>query len=328
MNAISLISGIAFIVSCILKVVSVPFALIYHFMRGLMKCIKYIKTSIKKFKIRLKQDRKNKEKNQEEKHGGKAGCLKKIIRKVARTCPFRGKIYAFFVKVYEIIYKVARYSWEILYRGIHWLGGLLYRGSHYAYWMLHRIWRFFYGKYYYTSRKLYQEIIKNAWCDVFFVYLRKYLKAIPVNFSGYNIVSTKKYAKKNKKVFLEIIEPSQLREVCIPEVFEHSVERVEKYSSPDIYLALVPNVSVVGGSNVIITEKYLLNDAVAEEREKRIDIRYASIKTVLNRTALVEDAVECINIEKAINLIGAASFNYYHLVVEILSRLAFVDRKR
>ena len=64
MNAISLISGIAFIVSCILKVVSVPFALIYHFMRGLMKCIKYIKTSIKKFKIRLKQDRKNKEKNQ------------------------------------------------------------------------------------------------------------------------------------------------------------------------------------------------------------------------------------------------------------------------
>ena len=339
MNAISFISGIAFIVSCILKVVSVPFVLIYHFMRGLVRCIKYIKTSIKKFKIQLKQDRKNKEKNQEEKHGGKAGCLKKIIRKVARTCPFRGKIYAFFAKVYEIIYRVARRSWEILYRGIHWLGGLLYRGihwlggllyrgSHYAYWMLHRIWRYFYWKYYYTSRKLYQEIIKNAWCDVFFVYLRKYLKAIPVNFSGYNIVSTKKYAKNNKKVFLEIIEPSQLREVCIPEVFEHSVERVEKYSSPDIYLALVPNVSVVGGSNVIITEKYLLNDAVAEDREKRIDIRYASINTVLNRTALVEDAVECINIEKAINLIGAASFNYYHLVVEILSRLAFVDRNK
>ena len=120
--------------------------------------------------------------------------------------PFRGKIYAFFAKVYEIIYKVARRSWEILYRGIHWLGGLLYRGSHwlggllyrgshYAYWMLHRIWRFFYWKYYYTSRKLYQEIIKNAWCDVFFVYLRKYLKAIPVNFSGYNIVSTRSSVK-------------------------------------------------------------------------------------------------------------------------------------
>lgn len=273
MNIISFIKNTAFITSCILKLVLIPFMPIYYLMRKLKKCVNHIKLRIKRYGENQKKDEKK----------SKTSFLKKKN---------------------NLLYKISVFILRSIFRFYH----------------------FLYWKYYYVSRKLYQKILKNTWCEIYFMLVKEYMKPTPASFSCYDIISIKKYAKQSDDVDIEIIQPSQVCEVCIPEFFECSEEKNEKYISPDIYLATVPNVSVIGGSNVVIAKKYLLNDAVANDLEKRLDIRYASIKAVLNHTVLVEDAIECINIEKAINLVGAASFNYYHLIVEILSRLTFVDR--
>lgn len=276
MNTISFIKGIAFVVSCIIKLVSLPFLLIYRWIR--------------------------------KRAGGErtANCESRnpfyLIKKIIFF--IKNGIKIFFIKLREFLQRLRRF----------------------IYWTLRRIYSYLYWKFYYASQKIYQSLIKKAWFEVFFVYLRGYLKPSPESFSSYTIISVEKYARLDDKVVVDIIEPAQSREVCLPEFFEHSEEKVESYISPDIYVALASNVSVIGGSNAVIAGKYLLNDAVAGDKEHRLDIRYASIKAVVNHDVLVEDTDDCIEIDRAINLIGAASFNYYHLVIEILSKLAFVDR--
>lgn len=194
------------------------------------------------------------------------------------------------------------------------------------YWILYRIWRNLYWKCYYACLKMHRWFNKNIYVEVFFAFLQNYMAVSSNKIECCSIISVEKYAKINGNVRLEIIEPVQLREVCIPEMFECCKEKIESYIAPDIYVAQVPNVSVIGGTNAVITGRYLLNDAAANDKDHRIDIRYSSIKAATKYVALVEKGDGNIDIEKGINLIGAASYNYYHLVVEILSKLAFVDK--
>lgn len=98
------------------------------------------------------------------------------------------------------------------------------------------------------------------------------------------------------------------------------------YTTLLIYIAEVQNVSIIGGSNVVLADGVLLNDASYQDKELRIDIRYSAIKNVLNGIAIINDQETLEKIEKGINLVSAASFNYYHLVVEVLSRLTFIDK--
>lgn len=192
------------------------------------------------------------------------------------------------------------------------------------YLIIQKVYWFFYIK----SSKLYGGITKNKYIALFFVHLWGFLKLKSNHLSAYRIMGMKEYIKGYKKnAVYEIVERSENRTVCIPEFFEKNEESLEYFVSPDIYIANVQNVYLIGGSNVLIANKILINDAAYYDRENRIDIRYSAIRSVINGWAIIEEQEDFVEIEKGIDLVGAASFNYYHFVVEILSKLTFADKK-
>jgi len=202
---------------------------------------------------------------------------------------------------------------------MHWVFQKFYWGM---YWTFKKI----YWCYYVRSRRIYAFLVRNTYIDLFFIYLRGYLAKKNIEIRCVKITGVKEYVQRHKtsSIYL-VIEKGTQRTVCIPEYFEKSGEKHETFVSPEIYVAKIEQVDLIGGSNVIIANDELLNDTAAYDREKRMDIRYSAIKKVFNRIAIIEDCDEVIEVERGINLIGAASFNYYHLVVEILSRLTFID---
>lgn len=197
-----------------------------------------------------------------------------------------------------------------------------------SYWKIHHVGRYIYWEIYFsTSRKLYKNLCKNAYINLFFVFLQKYVKRSKGRLRSVRVWGVKEYVDRHgQNTFYQVVEAGKIRQVCSPEYFEGEKEKIEKFQSPDIYLAQIRDACLIGGSSVVITDKVLLNDAVYYDKENRIDIRYGAVKYVLDRIALIEDRKILKQIDRGINLVGAASFNYYHLVVEILSRLAFVDR--
>lgn len=233
-----------------------------------------------------------------------------------------------FQKVYwkaRALYEKAYWLLRKIFQKTYWTGYSIYQK---IYWFSRGCIQKLYWLYYAKSRKLYRDITKNEYIDLFFVFFRGYLKAKKNNLNSFRILGTKEYIKiYDKTAKYEVIEGGRNRTVCVPEFFEKNEERLECFTSPDIYVAEIQNVCLIGGSNVLTAKKILINDAAYYDKESRIDIRYSSIKTVINGIALVEDQKEFVEIEKGINLVGAASFNYYHLVVEILSKLTFVDKR-
>lgn len=222
------------------------------------------------------------------------------------------------------LFQKAYWFFRGLFQKAYWrFRGLLQKG----YWFFRGLFQKGYWSFYYPkSRKLYQSLCRNPYIDLFFVFLRGYMRQSEDRIRCVRILGIEEYVKCHKaKSSYQVIEAGKERAVCIPAYFERNSEKIERFHSPDIYLAKIPNVSLIGGSNVILADNTLLNDAAYQDKEHRIDIRYSAIKNVLNGIAVIEDQGITEQIERGINLVSAASFNYYHLVVEILSRLAFVD---
>ncbi|MBO5372857.1 MAG: glycosyltransferase family 61 protein [Lachnospiraceae bacterium] len=173
---------------------------------------------------------------------------------------------------------------------------------------------------------IYTKLSKNAYLDVFMIFVRDELKGEKNNLQFLQIESVENYIKeKSQKASFQVVEKEKERYVCVPEYFEKSEERIEKFTSEKIYVAQMNDVEVIGASDVVIADGKLLNDAVSQDEENRLDIRYSAIKSVIKKVALIEADGELLTFDEGIYLLGAASYNYYHLVVEILSRLAFVD---
>jgi capsular polysaccharide biosynthesis protein len=122
-----------------------------------------------------------------------------------------------------------------------------------------------------------------------------------------------------------LIEKAKERVVEKPAFFERCESEIVKFDSPEVYVAEILHVKLVGASNIIIVGNKLLNDTVYYDDDNRIDIRFSSVKKVISKIAVIETTTFNKYIPVAINLVAAASFNYYHLLVEILSKLAFVD---
>ena len=197
-----------------------------------------------------------------------------------------------------------------------------------SYWKIHHVGRYVYWEIYFPiSRRLYKNLSRYAYINLFFVFLKRYVRHSKGRLRSIRISGVKEYLDKyGQNTSYQVVETGKAREVCSPAYFEGEKEKIEKFQSPDIYLAQIKDACLIGGSSVVITDKVLLNDAVYYDKERRVDIRYGAVKYVINGIALIEDGMILKQIERGINLVGAASFNYYHLIVEILSRLAFVDR--
>lgn len=124
---------------------------------------------------------------------------------------------------------------------------------------------------------------------------------------------------------LRIVEPSQKRSVCLPAFFELAEEKIEEYFSPDIYVADLHNICIFGGSSILLSRKECLYDPFVADSEKRLDIKFSNVVGKVGERIIVEIAPPAKQIPSGIFLMGFASYNYYHLSIEIMSRLKYVE---
>lgn len=130
------------------------------------------------------------------------------------------------------------------------------------------------------------------------------------------------YCSNNNEVMIEI-EPKRNRIVYEPSYFEQSQGKKYQFLSPKIYVASLHDATVLSSTGVIIAGESALCDIIKNDEDYRCKWPWGAVRRVeTNRILLVADRYD-MEIEKAINLCGFASNNYYHFTMEILSRLEY-----
>lgn len=137
-----------------------------------------------------------------------------------------------------------------------------------------------------------------------------------------------KYCEQNHQEY-HILNPNE--NVCIFKSWVYG-EREEAsrtiVKSPPIYITEFKDIEVYGADNILSIGEVLLCDVYERDKEKRYDIETGCIMACSQNGKWVKAAwkkTEVI-VDEAVYCMGLCSGNYYHLTVEILSRLAFVDR--
>ena len=123
-----------------------------------------------------------------------------------------------------------------------------------------------------------------------------------------------------------IVEEGQNRGVYEPAYYLKSNDKEYLVESQEIYIAEMTDVTVHGGTGIIITENYALTDIVANDVDNRVKYEAGAIRRGRKKTFYIEMDKNVESIERAISLCGLASSNYYHLTFEILSRYEYVKK--
>lgn len=143
----------------------------------------------------------------------------------------------------------------------------------------------------------------------------------------YKVLSIKEYSNKNNLCY-RTIDIKRSRKIFIAPYYEEENKMIIKeFISPEIYTIEFNNVSVIGENSVIIADKNIcLYDMAASDVDKRYDLRFGGIKNIDKNTAIIETINSNQEITEGISLNGFASYNYYHLLVELLSRMIYIDK--
>lgn len=136
--------------------------------------------------------------------------------------------------------------------------------------------------------------------------------------------SIKEHCRKTKEKYI-VLEEAQKRPVCLPAFFEMEDEKIEEYLSPEIYLADLSNITVTGGSSILLSNRECLYDPFIMDTDHRLDIKFSNVLGEVGDKIIVELKTIKRVIPEAIFLMGFASYNYYHFTIEIMSRLRYVD---
>lgn len=136
--------------------------------------------------------------------------------------------------------------------------------------------------------------------------------------------NVKNHCQKFGDKYIEL-EATQERPVCIPKFWEITEEKIENHFSPAVYLAILSNITVSGGSSILLTESECLYDPFMEDTEGRLDIKFSNVIGNVNGKIIVEMKPPKRKFAEGIFLMGFASYNYYHFTIEIMSRLKYID---
>lgn len=139
------------------------------------------------------------------------------------------------------------------------------------------------------------------------------------------INSIKQYCGENNESYTEV-EVGCNRLVYEPSYFEQSDEKEYYFMSPAIYVAILHDATVLSATGVVLTEKKLLCDTIKRDKEHRIKWPWGAVRRVEGDKVLLVIHKDIMEVERAINLCGFASNNYYHFTMEILSRLKYVSQ--
>ena len=125
---------------------------------------------------------------------------------------------------------------------------------------------------------------------------------------------------------MTIIEDAQERPVYQPEYYPEGQAKEYAFRSPSIYLSELEDVTVHGGSGLVITGDRALTDISANDIEGRVLYRSGPIVRGNKKTFYLEVSSDTKRLDTAINLCGIAASNYFHLTFEILSRYEYVKQ--
>lgn len=170
----------------------------------------------------------------------------------------------------------------------------------------------------------YAKISKYKYVDLFLMSSRVYSRrAKRIRF--YKINGVKEYCCQHNQKYV-LVEEEKARTVCIPCYWKKTVQKCENYTSPETYVAEIEQAVIMGASHTVIAGEQFLNDMLFGDEEGRIDLRDNVLRKVMGRDAVVEEPKQIEYLEQAINLVGVASYNYYHMLIEILPKLIIADR--
>lgn len=139
----------------------------------------------------------------------------------------------------------------------------------------------------------------------------------------YNVTGLKSYClKNNKKIRIQSEERTIVLE---PSYFEVSKGNEYTYDCPPIYISELENIVCIGGSDLLLKDDILLFDEYDRDDVERLYFKSGPIRKVKKNKFLLETTKNIIELDKAINLCGFASSNYYHFTIEILSRMGYIN---
>lgn len=129
-----------------------------------------------------------------------------------------------------------------------------------------------------------------------------------------DIVSRKKVIREKEKTIVFVP----------PHVGDNEKGEEHEYEVPDLYCGEIENALIVGETNIIVSNRTLLTD-VTPGLLKRVDLSYGDLLINTDKYAIIYKKNQTYIDEKAICLIKAGNYNYYHYMVETLSRLVLID---
>lgn len=168
-----------------------------------------------------------------------------------------------------------------------------------------------------------ERLRKNNYIDIFYICLDVYLRQLNC-LEIYKVDSFKCFCEKHGQRY-EIIEQQRMRIVCKPEYYKLKEKECEEHLSPEIYYCEIKQAEIIGETSLVLVNKNCLYDALVYDTDKRYDLVFSSLRKIISNYIIIETQRNIKSIECAIFLLGFASYNYYHLTVEILSRLAYID---
>lgn len=136
-------------------------------------------------------------------------------------------------------------------------------------------------------------------------------------------ISVKEYCD-SKGIPRNVLENARVRYEYKAPCFEKSEEDFMPFSTPEIYYSKIQNASILGMTDMIIIEDYILNDRFDFPNSSVMDFCSRNVIEVGDEFILYAHRTEVL--KEAISLIGTASNNYYHWCFDILSKMAYVNR--
>lgn len=159
--------------------------------------------------------------------------------------------------------------------------------------------------------------------DMLFIFLENIVKK--GNLIWVENISIKEYCIEHNEEIIEIEEEKD-RPVYSPAFFELKEAKEYHFKSPEIYIACLHNVEVLGETGIVLGNNKALFDSPKYDTEKRIEFRFGPLKKYKNNQLLLAVKENNLKVDYAINLCGFAPRNYYHFTMEIMSRLDYVKK--
>ena len=144
----------------------------------------------------------------------------------------------------------------------------------------------------------------------------------------YHVDSVRSFCKANGIQMVEL-RPSITTSVFQPKCFEkgHEANLVTQIT-PAIYTVDLEGACIHGGNDSLIIGDWFLNDKIELKRAISYDFQrgVCSFFDLKNRHAVCSTNKQQTKIKSGINLFGQCSVNWYHWMIDILSRIEYINR--